>query len=604
MTTTQLQASLMAAGTAAVIMWSGARVWAATVAPDNPNLVYAGRCTADDRFDWPGSGVRLRFNGTNLAVMLQNEGGFVSTSYYRLATVVDGVYHGEIVTTASGSNMYTIATGLSAGEHTVDVIKRNEEDWATPVTRFLGFVVNDGATVLPAAQSTRQVLCIGDSFTVGYGARFAGAPQSSSSHAQKMANDDTYNAYGMLVARQYGAEAHIIARSGIGVYCLNNTLDTNGSMRTRVRQTLFADGNMYYTWSNYVPAVITVALGINDFATWGKTGTPSRAQFEEAYHELLNTLTGAYPAAKIALLTFGTEPWHAYVTNVAKLRGCWYTNVVLSTSELGLDWHPNLAGHTKIAGYVAGLIDTMGLGWTSSATNYAVRVLGAPLTMMPGSNYTVSVRYTAPVPRVLVANLLKSDNYAWAGGASSNVPAGVDMEVDLPLNVLGSAATGQPHHLNVYLSNTATNWQGANASENVHVTVLTGYTTNVIRGVPWRETQLMTQPLRFTVSYAASDTRALHVDVFASDNSTWLAYDEISVPAGAGATNLFVTLPSPSPGQYWMHAYIAPVGTNWQGALHFSAEEAVTLVVPEPGLAAGLLLAAGAGAWRIRNWQR
>ncbi len=370
----------MAAALAALIsVEAGADIIPAT----DSNIQYLGRfntaIASTPEFDWPGTSVKAKFQGTSVGVILNNGG-----ATYRFRAFIDGTPVSDIVASTSGSQTYTVASGLADGEHTVEISKKNEEDWGIPTTKFEGFVLGSGKTlVAPDTAPSRKILVIGDSFTVGYGASYVGAAKSGT-HTEKLQYDDNYISYGRQLARHYGASAQVIARSGYGVYCKNDNISPSDSMRNRINQTIFANSGISYTYANFVPQLVIISLGINDFATWAKSEIPTQEQFETAYTELITNLKSHYPSAKFLLCTFGsTQTWHSYVQNVAVANSCTYATKSLASGELGLDWHPNLAGHTTLANHLKTAIDGMGVQWplvNPSPLTMAVSPSGAGTT--------------------------------------------------------------------------------------------------------------------------------------------------------------------------------------------------------------------------------
>lgn len=340
------------------------------IAPTDTNIRYIGRFNMADpdapEFDWPGTHIKTKFTGTSVGVKLES----TSTSY-RYRVFVDGVAQPDIVASAAGNQTYSVATGLANGTHSIEIHKKNEDDSDTRTTKFKGLVLDSGASLAaPDTAPARRLLVVGDSISVGYGAAFSGAARAAADHAEKLAADDTYIAYGPQVARHYGADYQIIARSGYGVYCKNNDLSPAESMRNRHDNTLFAQDALAYSAAQFQPQVIVVNLGINDFATYAKAGVPTQAEFEAAYNELLLALRTANPSARFLLVTESSsvQPWHAYVQNVASANGAEYVPVLYQSGDQGLDWHPNLQGQTRIAQAIITALDGAGDVWETLST--------------------------------------------------------------------------------------------------------------------------------------------------------------------------------------------------------------------------------------------
>ena len=358
------------------------------ISPTDLKIRYIGRFKMADpaapEFDWPGTYIQVNFTGTSLGVKLESP-----STVYRYRVFVDGAPLPDIVASVAGNQTYTVATGLANGTHSVEIHKKNEDDWDIQTTKFRGFVLDQGASLVePDAAPTRKILVIGDSYTVGYGASYTGSARSSASHSEKLAYDDTYVAYGPQIARHYGADYQIIARSGIGVYCKNNSISPDDSMRNRYDNTHFGSESPAYAMSSFVPQLIIINLGINDFATWSKPSAPTQEQFETAYKSLIDSLRGHYPGAKFLLVTQASAPaaWHAYVQNVATAQSAAYQHVALSSSDLGLDWHPNIQGQTRIANALIAALDAVPGGAWETLSSWRTTHFGSPANSGAGAD--------------------------------------------------------------------------------------------------------------------------------------------------------------------------------------------------------------------------
>ncbi len=340
------------------------------ISPGDANIRYVGRFNWADpdapEFDWPGTHIKAKFTGTSIGVKLES-----TSTTYRYRVFVDGAPLADIVASAAGNQTYSIATGLAAGNHTVEIHKKNEDNYEIKTTKFKGFVLDSGASLAaPAAAPARRLLVVGDSISVGYGAAFTGSARAASDHAEKLSFDDTYIAYGPQLARHYGADYQIIARSGYGAYCKNDNISPSQSMRNRHDNTLFAQEAPSYPAADFSPQIIVVNLGTNDFSTYAKETTPTQAEFESAYGELLAALRTSHPAARFVLVTQSpsSQIWHPYVQNVAAANGAKYVHIAYQSGDLGLDWHPTLQGQTHIAQSLIAALDAAGEVWETLDT--------------------------------------------------------------------------------------------------------------------------------------------------------------------------------------------------------------------------------------------
>lgn len=78
-----------------------------------------------DNIAFPGSKIIARFNGADAVVKLSQTDGFDVGEHTWMNVVVDGVLQPKIEIVGA-SHSYTVAQGLAAGAHTVELEKRTE----------------------------------------------------------------------------------------------------------------------------------------------------------------------------------------------------------------------------------------------------------------------------------------------------------------------------------------------------------------------------------------------------------------------------------------------------------------------------------------------
>src|SRR5262245_37584358 len=126
-----------------------------------PGVRYVGRVDTSDpsggRFAWSGSGVIARFSGTSLGVRF--------LGYQQYTVLIDGVLGPKLMSIGGGS--VSLATGLAAGPHTVEIYRRTEANQGE--AQFLGFDLAGGELLAAPAPRDRRLEVIGDSITCGYG---------------------------------------------------------------------------------------------------------------------------------------------------------------------------------------------------------------------------------------------------------------------------------------------------------------------------------------------------------------------------------------------------------------------------------------------------
>jgi hypothetical protein len=113
--------------------------------------------------------------------------------------------------------VYALATGLPAGPHTVELVRRNEGNWIDPIT-FQGFRLEQTGRLLRLPRRTdRRILIVGDSISCGYG------NEAQIDQGNPLDKENGYMTYGGIAARKLGARARTVAAATSGrppsAYC-------------------------------------------------------------------------------------------------------------------------------------------------------------------------------------------------------------------------------------------------------------------------------------------------------------------------------------------------------------------------------------------------
>jgi hypothetical protein len=257
---------------------------------------YQGRIGHKDnaaQLYWSGTSLAINFTGNSVKALLKDERG---ENYFNI--IIDGkitVLHPD-----TAKRVYTLASGLQPGSHTLVLYKRTE--FSDGTTAFFNFQFDNAAEVSPAPdQKNRTIEFYGNSITAGYAIEdYSGGD----SYLSRYKNN--YISYAALVARHYNSQYSFIAKSGIGVmfgyYPLNmgqifDRLDPN-------------DASSKWDFSKYTPEVVVVSLFQNDaslmrspdraeFTPKFPSGPPSAAYIIDAYKTLLQSIRGKNPKAQI-----------------------------------------------------------------------------------------------------------------------------------------------------------------------------------------------------------------------------------------------------------------------------------------------------------------
>ena len=337
------------------------------VLPSDPRVAVMGRADRPDpgrlRIGYPGVTLRLRFEGTGLALRVTCD-----TPDARVAVLVDG---GEprTVRLPRGTGDVVLARGVSPGPHAIDVV-HSTETWQGIVT-VRGFLLDPGARLLtPDPWAPRRMLFIGDSVTCG---------EAIDRAADCKKNPDwwdAYASYGMLVARALHAQSHLVCYGGRGLIRdwrgRKDVLNAPGFLDLAI-----ADEAAPSRWDHaaYVPEAIVVSLGTNDFSL-SIGDLPPRADFVSAYVAFARILRARYPGAHVfltegAIVNDEVDPGRPqkrvlreYIAETARLLDDAHVHVVEARHYAGdaCDAHPTREQHAAMARDLEPVVREI-LGW-------------------------------------------------------------------------------------------------------------------------------------------------------------------------------------------------------------------------------------------------
>lgn len=352
---------------------------------DDPNLQYTGRIEwtnpKQPRFSLGATYLTARFRGTGVTVRLKDEHRYGKWRNYYDA-IVDGMVVKKIrpeddVTIVS----YPISTDLPYSEHEVTVVKRTEPNVGAGF--FFGLEVN-GELLPPAARPDRRMLFLGDSITAGSGSEVPdGSPDCLADEwGQPVENAD--RAYGAEAARALGAEYHVLGVSGIGLVRNYSSMYDQRTL-PQVWKLLHPQLENSATWDvgQYVPHVVVVALGTNDFSPGDNPPAMPRERMDPAvwaaaHIAFVSEIRAAFPDAHIVCLSSSmlTDGWPAGFTSLTDQKNA--LNMVedhfvtggdakvhklfVSKQSGGCGTHPNVAGHAVNAMELATFVKTI-LPW-------------------------------------------------------------------------------------------------------------------------------------------------------------------------------------------------------------------------------------------------
>jgi hypothetical protein len=334
------------------VLWStGIACAEVLIRPNNADINYYGRFDMSNAantvpFNWPGAVIEASFPGPSIGVELSDGG----SSYFDVE--IDGAKRDSLPPTTVTHR--TISTTLTTANHTIRITLRTNGYNCS----FGGFYLADGkALAAKPAQPTRKMEFIGDSWTAG------------DVTLQPPGGSTTYPRYfeaALTYARRtsiaFHAQDKLIARGGRGMAVICYGGATLPSQYPKI----LCDGTANWNFASWIPDVVCIFLGINDFNN-GATD----AQFRTAYTTFINTVRGHYPNVPIILIgTTDNINGHSILTNVQAVAQS-FTNIYVFSSPVTLAaagamyQHPTPAQHQQIANALIPVI-RQATGWDTA----------------------------------------------------------------------------------------------------------------------------------------------------------------------------------------------------------------------------------------------
>lgn len=356
-------------------------------ASDN-NIQYVGRIDDSNPdsivFSYPGVTIQAVFEGTSIEAVLHEFGSGSATTTNYFNVIID---EGEptVLKLSKAQTHYTLAENLSDGTHTIKLFKRTESNVGK--VAFTGFGIEEGKTLQePAPLPLRKMLFIGNSITCGYGNEIATTDPDS--YHFTSANENNYNAWGAITARNLDAQYHAVAYSGKGLF-RNIDGSTANTAPVFFNRTFPDESSSVWDHSKYVPDVVVINLGTNDFGAEVSNSASFYVEkdvFVGAYVDFISDIRTEYPQSAIICAVgvmmndyypSGAKHWtriQEYVSsavdsmNARNDKDVFYLKLDPQSSPYGEDWHPTTASQTKMANTLTKFIQSNVAGSDCSAT--------------------------------------------------------------------------------------------------------------------------------------------------------------------------------------------------------------------------------------------
>jgi len=422
---------------------------------DDANLQFTGRIdysnSLQPQYSYPSVSIKAKFNGTGVSAIIHDygTGGSGTTNYYKV--IIDGVIITEQLAMETGKKTYSLTTGLTAGEHTVEIIKITEG--ASGVSSFIGFEVmggNQTSIALPA-RPDKRIEFIGDSWTCGYGnlSQFASGSVSMANSGYVAMNEDNYYAWGPITARAIGAEFHVNAISGRGLFRNNWQSDNSGTATGTLPKNynnIMEDNDAVDYDHSFHPDVVSIHLGTNDMAAEGEIGQSAElddASYQNTYRDFIVDILTQHPCAKV-IMCYGNSKSDGYPTwtkQLTRLRNIANNIAVMYPDEnvVGLElpytaeswpaaaddcgygdaWHPSKCSHEEMSAALLTKINSMTVTWgTPSGCTYTYNPDTASTTLSTENILVNNVKSISVYPNpaknsIVVQGLEKQGNKEW-----------------------------------------------------------------------------------------------------------------------------------------------------------------------------------------------
>ena len=325
--------------------------------PDDHLIHYSGRIDFSNpnrpKLTGAGAYFQIAFRSSRCDILLEDQN--LNNNHNYISIVLDGKYRGRIKI-SKDKTQYKIATNLKDTNHTLLVCKATEAQ--NGYIEFKGIIC---AKLLRLEDKRiRKIEFIGDSITCGMGLDASEIPCDL---AEWYDQHNAYLAYGPLVCRELNADWLLSSVSGIGI---TRNWNSPGPTMPEVYENLYlnTDANSFWDAGNFVPDLVAICLGTNDFSDGDgsyERGELDSAKFVADYIRFVKRIRNRYPDAQICLLSSPmlsgqkSEQLQKNLSSVLQhiqdeeKDNKVHTFVFSRTYTNGCSTHPNKEEHQKMA---------------------------------------------------------------------------------------------------------------------------------------------------------------------------------------------------------------------------------------------------------------
>lgn len=270
---------------------AGAPAAAPFVAARDPRFAFEGRVAFGDAgatMGFPGVVVRFAYRGPApvLRLVAHSPDCFFDLACHGWAPVV--------IHLREGANDVPLPAGPAPDSGWLVELTRRTEAWQGLAT-FAGVVAPAGAELLaPPDGPERRMTFIGDSITCGeYLECFP--PADATSETPRTTN--AARAFGRLLGRRFGAQVHLVSYGGRGLVRDWQGKTDTGTAPEFFERALPDDPASRWDHASWVPDVVVIALGQNDFSS----GLVDEAAYTAAYRKFVARIRTLHPHAAFVL---------------------------------------------------------------------------------------------------------------------------------------------------------------------------------------------------------------------------------------------------------------------------------------------------------------
>ena len=303
--------------------------------------------------NFPLAGFEFEFSGCGAQMRIA---GFDGSAPAYVNITVDGNTERKAV---EQNGWVTLCEGLDKGRHTVSAVRSDEPG----AYIYADALKTDSSAPSPTGGRVRKLEFIGDSYTAGYGLG------GSTSDASK--------SFAAVTAGTLGADVNVIASSGKGIY---KNLPGFAAKKTMAENydyaELWRDGVSEWNFESYVPQVVTVFLGTNDYYADEGAGAEG---FSAAYSAFIKKIRAKYPNASIICCAKNEGCYRQQIEAAVSESGdskVFYLNFG-DLGESGLHAHPNEDEQKILAGKLTEKINSIENVWlTEEEVNITLEIGG------------------------------------------------------------------------------------------------------------------------------------------------------------------------------------------------------------------------------------